>query len=414
MIGWESLRNAIQQTGAFDFVYQTRRFNAAKRSTAKALLTVMFLFSCFSLADFFVLSDPISILKIRLIFAPALILLFTLLMVTNSYLVFHVSSSVIFATQGIAFVMLIDDGSVIIAMHCTAVLVASLFVMMPFMRTPFAVSIIPSTLMVLFFTDASSDLAQTAWVLSGGTLASLLTALFFSETIREVGEYKAYNERRALAKEQKEQKRWAYMTGRLLRHELSNQLVGLSSSLDMLLRDKNSPKQLATSLFIPPIQRATYQLQNDINELALASEWSTLEDETKREPELLALATASFARFDINITKQDAKSTLYIKGASKNIVLYALNRVTSRLTIHVKHTALWGEIRASSRDSRTIEIVLNAIRTQPEEHVSLALAFEKIISDRQTNAAMTLLKNQGVSLRVFQRQKQLVLSLALI
>ena len=405
-----SVRSLLSRTGTFDNNYQRRRLATSKRATAKSIITLILLFTLFTFTDFYVLSDPIELLKQRIIFAPSFVLLLALLAVTRSYLVFHLMSSLLFSSSGILFVALVYDGTMITAMYCTGVLSATLLATMPFLRTPLALSIIPSTLMVVFFGVTSSDLETAAWILNCGTLISLLTILIFSESVREIDEYKIFNEQRRLAKEQKEQKRWAYMTARLLRHELSNQLVGLSSSLDMLLRSDSGKN----ALFIPPAQSATYKLQKEINELALASEWSTLDDNATVEPELSSLATKSFSNYDIELSQSSDKTRLPVNGASKNIVLYALNRLSGSLSKHFTDKGLWGESAVSSGDMPTLEIILNQMPVQNAKEENFELMIKRFASDKDTNAAASLLESQGVLLKVFRRQKQLVLKLKLI
>jgi hypothetical protein len=407
MRSYRDLKKAIRSTGVMDSTYQRKRFDADKSNSLSNIVLCMLLFTMLSIAEFFIIDHALSVLKLRVIFAPTIVLLLVLLLVGTTPRLFYILTMLVFGLSGIYFMAYVYDGEDITLMYCTAVIAMTLFVMMPVLKVPIHFSALPSLAMVVFFCLSISDQPYIQWLTCASAISSLWLSFAFSETVRSIDEYQLFNENRRLHTQSLALIRWSYMTGRLLRHELANQLIGLSSSLEMLQRNANKHDQVR----INKGRQTVTSILEEVNELALAGEWSAHEGSLETSTDVLDVTISTFANHNILIYAESFDKNLLTVRASKNVIIYATNHIAKLISSVFSTRPVCCEASRSQSQAVQLELSFSSIAPLTDSSPDMAALSSHINGTAMMHAMTSLLMSQGIKASITEKNNRLTLYL---
>lgn len=407
---YRTCKQAIKKTGIADSTYQAGRFKAQRSYLLSSIGLCMILFTMLSISEFFIIDDPERVLKIRLIFAPSIILLMALILVGASFRLFYFLATLVFSLSGIYFIIYVYDGKIITLAYCTAVIAMTLFVMMALLKISIHFTALPSLITVLFFCFATNEQPEAEWLSSAGAISSLWIAFLIGETVRSVDEYRLFNEQKRINKHSLEQTRWSHMTGRLLRHELANQLIGLSSSLDMLARHSNTQDQVTTT----NARRTISDILDDVNELALASEWSAAAENSGTSANILEALISSFANYDIQIAADSVNKNALDIAANKHVVIYAFNQLAKVISSFFSTQPIRCTARIPKNQEQKVVLEFSVMITATARDSEITPLTSEAINKPVIHSMISLLASQRIKVALLEQKNRLAMQVARI
>ncbi|KZY68757.1 MULTISPECIES: hypothetical protein [unclassified Oleiphilus] len=313
-------------------------YNRQHNETGIALLSIALICGALFAADAIALNDPNSIMIQRIIALPwigSFFLLHRLRQEKLYYVFVCVSllySSYVFLTYTNELTSLSNTYQLIgiTVTILTAVILANI---------PSAFSTPTALAITVYYILSRQEHSLREWVIIDATALFFMLALIPAAIARELQQHKTYKNNQALQHSLKDLHKWSQSTSRLLRHELSNQIVALSSSL-VLMPEGRLKNQLQTQVM---------ELQQFTNEIALATD-AEQDIEVKRV-DACSLLSSVLSEHSIHL---ELHASYHIEIDNKKAVELAFNFIARELSQKAA-IQLHGEIR-SNLDELIIEI----------------------------------------------------------
>jgi hypothetical protein len=238
-----------------------------------------------------------GLLQARMVFLVSLLLLYGSTYMKPWPRAFALIYTLLFTTAGAIFITELDNSSSALFYKTAAMSYCALFIQAsPILTTMFSLPAMAA--LALGFHINSYDNGHFHTATAAIFVWSIVSILAFASYMRDQRNLGIFNDLEELKRSDIEKKNWLFFVGRLLRHEISNQMVALNSSMALFTETSkiDSTGSLIDQGSEPKNSFEVERIRNNIqkhnlllNQLSRASELSEFDAESVQELDLYKL-----------------------------------------------------------------------------------------------------------------------------
>jgi len=315
------------------------QFDRNRPLIKKAVIFTLLVYIAFWFLEYTLIDEPNPLSLLRALGLPFFPLTYWLLSNKRvSARLFFCINTLGFISAALVFATFAFSYTHISLFHCSTALSITVALILSIHHTPPIYGLVAGGVICGYYFVLCAQLSVIDMAIHAGLPLSVLLILLIGSIIRQKQDKALYESTKDLNKKLGEQQSWSFTTSRLLRHELSNQLIALSSSLEMY---EIAGKDEKISQAEDPAAR-TWELQNLVTELALTSEATISNDESFDLVRLISDISEAqgFETLNKNISYPLSEQTYAVVSTGIRLIVQAQSEVHTKLNLETDDSKL--------------------------------------------------------------------------